>query len=235
MSFALRSVLPLAVIGCAFFASAQSQPLNETIPRIQLVSEFVRELEVLYRLQETSKKELAEDDTTAGKLATGIRVGTRGGYEMSESILRLDGIAVDGQWAKFRDLLKKLDAERIEIFRELNRIAKEMLSGQKPGVDYGAMAARMPELTAEMEQVDKNMFNMAQAIFFALVDEKRPSPDGKLHYLLLTEKERAGMIGSIDKIWGQTLEDKNASSIVAAAWVIKFGLTRPHYKSADEP
>jgi hypothetical protein len=56
-----------------------------------------------------------------------------------------------------------------------------------------------------------------------------------LHYLLLTEKERADMIRSIEKIWGQTLEDKNASSIVAAAWVIKFGLTRPHYKSADEP
>jgi hypothetical protein len=63
-------------------------------------------LEVLYRLQETSKKELSEDDSSSGKLTTGIRVGTRSVFEMNESILRLDGIAVDGQWAKFRDLLK---------------------------------------------------------------------------------------------------------------------------------
>jgi hypothetical protein len=43
------------------------------------------------------------------------------------------------------------------------------------------------------------------------------------------------MIHLIDKVWGQTLEDKNSSSIVSAAWAIKFGLTRPFYKSADEP
>jgi hypothetical protein len=40
---------------------------------------------------------------------------------MNESILRLDGIAVDGQWAKFRDLLKQLDAERIGICQVMIR------------------------------------------------------------------------------------------------------------------
>jgi uncharacterized protein (DUF697 family) len=56
-----------------------------------------------------------------------------------------------------------------------------------------------------------------------------------LHHLLLTKKDRADMIQLIDKVWGQTLEDRNASSIVSAAWAIKYGLTRPIYKSADEP
>jgi hypothetical protein len=72
-------------------------------------------------------------------------------------------------------------------------------------------------------------------MFFALVDEQRLGPDGKLYHLLLTKKERANMIHLIDKVWGQTLEDENSSSIVSAAWAIKFGLTRPLYKSADEP
>jgi hypothetical protein len=111
MNFSLRAALLTVVMGCACFTSAQSQPFNGKNPRIQLVSEFVRELEVLYRLQETSKKEFAEDDSSSGKLTTGIRVGTRSVLEMNESILRLDGIAVDGRWAKFRDLLKQLDAE----------------------------------------------------------------------------------------------------------------------------
>jgi len=56
-----------------------------------------------------------------------------------------------------------------------------------------------------------------------------------LHHLLLAKRERAAMIQLIDKIFGQSLEDKNASSIVSAAWAIKYGLTRPTYKSADEP
>jgi hypothetical protein len=232
-----RAGLLLVVMTCGgtLFTSAQSQPLNERNPRIQLASEFVRELEVLYRLQETGKKELAEDGSSSGKLTTGIRVGTRTMFEMNESINRLDGIAVDGQWAEFRDMLKQLDSERIRIFQEMNQMAKAMMSGPKPGVDYGAMAAHAPELTAEIEQIDKSMFNMAQAMFFALVDEQRLGPDGKLYHLLLTKKDRANMIQLIDKVWGQNLEDKNASSIVSAAWAIKYGLTRPSYKSADEP
>ena len=79
------------------------------------------------------------------------------------------------------------------------------------------------------------MFNIAQAMFFALVDDQRLGPDGKLYHLLLTKRERADMIHLIDEVWGQTLEDKNSSRIVSAAWAIKFGLTRTHYKSADEP
>jgi uncharacterized protein (DUF697 family) len=58
--------------------------------------------------------------------------------------------------------------------------------------------------------------------------------DGKLHRLILTKKDRTGMVQLIDKIFGSTLEDKNASHIVSSAWVIKYGLTRPHYKAADE-
>ena len=74
----------------ACLTSAQSQSFNEKNPRVQLVSEFVRELEVLYRLQETAKKEFAEDNSAQGKIVTSIRVGTRTLFEMNESIHRLD-------------------------------------------------------------------------------------------------------------------------------------------------
>jgi hypothetical protein len=84
----------------AFCASVQSQPVaqNASQPsaqnaqktaRIALVQEFVRELEVLYRLQETTKKEFSENKSGPGGLVTGIRNGTRALYEMNESIDRL--------------------------------------------------------------------------------------------------------------------------------------------------
>ncbi len=79
-------------------APVQSQPLPgnaQKAARVALVQEFVRELEVLYRLQETAKKEFAEDKSGPGGLATGIRNGTRALFEMNEGINRLSMINVD--------------------------------------------------------------------------------------------------------------------------------------------
>src|SRR5262245_27415135 len=90
-------------------ASVQSEPSQgngQKTARMALVREFVGELEVIYRLQETAKKEFAEDSSGTGKLATGIRVGTRTILQMNDSINRLNMIKVDGQWAETRDLLK---------------------------------------------------------------------------------------------------------------------------------
>jgi hypothetical protein len=85
-----------------------------------------------------------------------------------------------------------------------------------------------------VEEIDKNIFTMSQPMFFALVDDAHVGADGNLHHLLLTRKDRSSMVHLIDKIFGPTLEDKNATNIVSAAWAIKYGLTRPHYKAADE-
>jgi hypothetical protein len=228
--------LLLGAIVCGA-CSAQAQPLPaiaQKTGRIALVQEFVRELEVLYRLQETAKKEFAEDGSASGKLATGIRVGSRTLFEMNESVNRLGMINVDGQWAKFRDMLKLLHEQRIVITQEMNQMAKTLLAGPEPGVNYGKLTARAPELTAHTEEIDKSIFTMAQAMFFALVDDARVGADGKLQHLILTKKDRTSMVQLIDKMFGPTLEDKNASRIVSSAWVIKYGLTRPHYKAADE-
>jgi hypothetical protein len=120
--------------------------------------------------------------------------------------------------------------------QEMNQIAKAMLSGPAPGVNYGAMTARAPELTAQVEQIDKSMFQMSQPLFLALVDDGRVDADGNLHHLILNKKDRAGMVHTIDTAFGRSLDDnKNSTSIVNAAWAIKYGLTRPIYKAADEP
>ncbi len=60
-------------------------------------------------------------------------------------------------------------------------------------------------------------------------------PDGKLHHLIIDKKDRAGIIHTIDTVFGKSLDDKSASSIVNAAWAIKYGLTRSIYKASDEP
>src|SRR5260370_37326798 len=93
-------------------ASVQSQPVPgnaQKTARIALAQEFVRELEVLYRLQETAKKEFAEHSSGAGKLTADTL------FEMNDSINRLSMINVDARWAEFRDALKKLHRKRIVL------------------------------------------------------------------------------------------------------------------------
>jgi len=237
-----RLALGVAALLCVFVTVAdvtQAEPspgVTEKTARIALVREFVREMEVLYRLQETAKNEFAEDGSTTGKLTTSIRVGTRTLLEMQESVSRLRMISLDTQWGEFRDLLKSFHNQRMAAVEEMNQMSKAMLSGPTPGVNYGAMTARAPELTAQVEQIDKTMFQISQPLFLALVDEGRVGADGNLHHLILNKKDRAGMVHAIDIAFGRSLDDgKNATSIVNAAWAIKYGLTRPTYKAADEP
>ena len=176
MKLRLALVAMLLCVGVTVAEAAQAERspgANEKTARIALVREFVREMEVLYRLQETAKKEFAEDSSTTGKLTTSIRVGTRTLFEMQESVSRLDMIGLDTRWGEFRDLLKSFHNQRMAAVQEMNQMSKAMLSGPAPGVNYGAMTARAPELTAQVEQIDKSMFTMSQPLFLALVDEGR--------------------------------------------------------------
>ncbi len=235
--FALGVVALLCVgVRVAEAAQAERSPgITENTARIALVREFVREMDVLHQLQETAKRELAEDSSATGRLMTSIRVGTRTLFEMRENNNRLDMIGLNGRWGQFKDLLKSFNNQRMAAVQEANQMSKAMLSGPEPGVNYGAMVAHAPELTAKVEQIDKTMFTMSQPMFLALVDEGRVDADGKLHHLILNTKDRADMIHTIDTDFGRSLDDKNATSIVNAAWAIKYGLTRPNYKAADEP
>jgi hypothetical protein len=191
---------------------------------------------VLYGLQETAKKEFAEDGSTNGKLITSIRVGTRTLFEMQESVGRLQRMTgLEKSWGEVKDLLLSFHNQRMLVVQEMSQMAKAMLSGPEPDVNYGAMTARAPELTAQVEQIDKTMFDMSKAMFFALVDEGRVEADGNLYHLILNKKDRANMVHTIDTAFGRSLGDKNATSIVNAAWGVKYGLTRPNYKAADEP
>lgn len=89
---------------CSSAHAERSPGATEKTARIALVREFVREVEVLYRLPETAKKEFAEDSSAAGKLTTSIRVGTRTLFEMRENVSRLDMIGLDTRWGEFRNL-----------------------------------------------------------------------------------------------------------------------------------
>jgi hypothetical protein len=131
-------------------------------------------------------------------------------------------------------MLIEIDLERASLNQEVIDGSKKFLSGSETGANYGAFAARAPELTARVEHLDKMIFDMSKAVFLSLLDEERTDKDGNISHLIVTAKERDQIIKRIDASFGSKLEDKNATHVILAAWAIKYGLTQNRYKLADE-
>jgi len=231
-SFSAVGLVVFLLLPAAHSQTAQS--LGPKAARIEFAKEFIRELEALYGLQETAKKEFAEDKSPNGQLATAIRAGTRTLFEMNKNAGILDRILLDSRYDKIRTTLIEINAERASLVQEIVDVAKKLSRAPEAGVDYGALNARAPELTAQVEQLDKMIFNLSQAVFLSLVDLGRTDKDGNASHLIITTKERDEIIKGIDASFPSTLENKNPTGIVSAVWVIKYGLSQSRYKSADD-
>ena len=109
-----------------------------------------------------------------------------------------------------------------------------MMSGPKPGVDYDALAAEAPKLTAEMEYIDTALFEASPLVFATLID---PVPDANNHMskLIITNAERNKLIANINSEFGAKLDQKDQGHIIGAAWVLRAYLGKEKgYIASDE-
>ena len=109
-----------------------------------------------------------------------------------------------------------------------------MISGPKPGVDYDAIAAEAPKLTAEMEYIDTALFDASPLVFATLID---PVPDVNNHMskLIITKAQRNKLIADINSEFGTKLDQKDQGHIVGAAWVLRAYLGKEKgYSASDE-
>lgn len=218
---------------CTGSARAQ-KPVAANAGVIDLVKEFIRECERLYHFQQMAKDDFVEDTSSTGKIMTSIRVGAEAVTEMSVSVRTLNRMQLSGQANDLRTLLVQMDSDRIATLQDSVAISKKLFSAPEPGVNYGALMALMPKVTAEIDKIDQLMFKMSQALALSLLDPKRIDPDGEMRHLIVTRQERASLIKEIDLSFGKDLDDEHPSYIVASGWAIKLILTKPGNKSADE-
>src|SRR4029077_8438439 len=62
--------------------------------------------------------------------------------------------------------------QKIMVHNQFIAMATAFLSGPKPGVDYSAMMAEAPKLTATLEYFDRALLQATPLIFATLIDEK---------------------------------------------------------------
>lgn len=83
---------------------------------------------------------------------------TRFQLELQSQIGMLKDMQLNPPFDDLPSSLAAFDEKKIELYRTMSEGCEAMISGPKPGVDYDAIAAQAPKLTATLDYVDHAIF-----------------------------------------------------------------------------
>jgi len=226
-------MLPILLIPALVAAPA---PKPQDTPPFDIASEYVREICLLWEIQGKADQELAEDKGSAnpgsGGLMTTIRNSTRVSLALRTDIATLKKMRLTKEPHKETlGILVGLYEQKLRLHSDLIDITTTFLSDQKPGVDYGKLAARLPQLTVMLDDVDHTLYQVTVLMFGALIDMKADSLN-RCNHLLITKSERDSLVETLDGYFGAALGvDKRY--LASSAWLMKKKLLE--FKCSDEP
>lgn len=203
----------------------------QEIQNLKFVSEYIRELGKVERLRSLAVEELKDE---SNRMASCIRSGTRFELELQSQISMLQGMRLDPPFEQLPASIASFYERKIVLYKKMSDGCTAMMSGPKPGVDYDAIAAGAPKLTAEMEYIDTALFDASPLVFATLID---PVPDANNHMskLIITKAQRNKLIADINSEFGTKLDEKDQGHIVGAAWVLRAYLGKEKgYSASDE-
>jgi hypothetical protein len=226
----LFTKLYLMVCSLALFSGAS---YAQDTPHYDVVSEYVRQLGTMHEFHQIASKEFKEARTLNDRMADIIRNSTRVKLELNRNIYTFKGMKLKPPFEWVLPHFIEFYERKFEHFDTMAQIASEMVAGPKPGVDYGKIAATMPEISAKIEYIDKSLYEATPALCLLLVDEK-PDSKGHMSHLVITRSQRTQLTRRIDSFFGARLRDKNPNYTVGSAVLIKTFLAGEH-KSSDDP
>ena len=225
----LALTLFLVLVSLSHRATAQDNP------QLAFVSEYVRQLSENESNRALSEKELAEvKDDGQTHLQTTIRAATRNILALSSQIRMLQDMHLSGQLETVPGSIAEFYQEKIQAHQKMIDLASTMLAGPQPDVNYGALVAEAPKLTAKIEYIDHALFEATPLVFAALMDEK-PDSKGHMSRLIITKMEKEQLLQKINSGFGDKLDQKNPNYLVGSAVLIRDFLTEKGYHCSDEP
>lgn len=229
----LVTLLLLADIAAGQTKSAHAPTPKPETPHLRFVKEYVRELISDEDLKTNGQKELSAAKTTEEQISTGIYFSKSVQLDLRSQIRMLK----DMRLAKpFETLIPDLIAfyqHEVELHQSLIDINTKFIGGPRSGVDYQALAAKLPQIRAELEASQKAVFEATPLIFMALVDQK-PDSQNHVSHLLITKAEKTDLQGQLDIMLKDEPDKGDHDYYISAAMVLRGGLQKG-YKCADEP
>jgi hypothetical protein len=200
-------------------------------PHLVFVTEYIRELAAIENIRESGEQEQREDPNST--FSNMIHSSTLFQLELGSQIKMLRGMHLK---PPFDDLIPNITAfyeRKIILWKRMVEIGSAFIGGPKPGVDYDKLAADVPQIRAELEYIDKALFEASPMVFGTLIDIKEDSK-GHASHLIITKEERTKLIDSINTNFGTKLDQNIQNYTVSAASVLKAYLLKD-FKSSNEP
>ena len=199
---------------------------------LAFVTEYVRELAANEEMRARGEKDMAEagDD----KNAAIIRSSTRIIFELNSQIAAMKRMTLDAPFDSLPGTIAQFYQFKIDEHQKAITLATAFLSGPKPDVDYGALAAEAPKMTAAVEYIDRSLFETTPLIFAMLIADK-PDNEGHMSRLRITRAQRDKLVRSLQINFGDKMERADQNYIVSAATVLRDYLVKKGYKCSDDP
>jgi len=210
-------------------------PNVQETPPFVVATEYVRELGELWAIQREVDQEILDDKTSDdpanATLMTAIRHATRMKMALKADIAILSKMRITRkEHEQTLGFLIGFYQHKVDLNEKVIRNTTAFLS-RRPGVDYGKLMAEAPQLTAEMEDIDRTLFQMTPLVFMSWIDMK-PDSENHVNHLLLRTSQREALVKKIDSDFGAILET-DRRFVVASASVLKVKLLE--FKCSDEP
>lgn len=198
---------------------------------LAFVTEYIRELAANENTRAAAEKELKQS-TKDERMLNNIHANTLIQLELRSQIGMLKEMRLDPPSDELIPNLVGFYEHKVALHQRIIDIGSAFVGGPKADVDYDKLVVEMPKIRAELEYVDRALFNATPLIFATLVDSK---PDSKNHvsHLIITRVERAKLIDDLTVDFGGKLDQKDQNFTVSAAKLLKSYLL--DFKCSDDP
>ena len=224
----------LLLVGVTVGQNKPSRPAAKPeTPHLVFVQEYIRELMSDESLRASAEKEFHEAKSDDQRFSTGIYVSKSVQLELRSQIRMLQGMRLRPPFDTLIPSLIGSYQRQIDLHQSLIDASSKFLGGPKPGVDYSALGAKVPQLRAELEAAQKPIFDAAGLVFMTLIDTK-PDSQGHVSHLLITKAEKSDLQKQLEIMLKDQPDEGDHDFYISAAMVLRAGFLKGH-KCADEP
>jgi hypothetical protein len=212
--------------------SGASAAQAQQTPHLQFVTEYVRELSQIEELRQRAADNIANDPQHG--FANCIADMTSLQMEYQSQIEAMKGITLSPPVSELPGEIAAFYQMKVNLYGQFIDACSAMMSGPKPGVDYSAIAANLPKIRAQLDYVDRSLFDASPLIFATLIDRRADSA-GHVSHLVISNAERTELLRQMDTEFGGKLDDAmHAGYVVQSAGIIK-GYLQKDFKGSDDP
>ncbi len=222
---------------CALIAGnmpAFAAPKPETA-HLAFVTEYIRELAQIETIRDSGKQELKEADD-AEKIPSGIHINTLFQLELQSEVAMLKRMRLNPPYNELIPFIVSFYGSKITVFRRLIEVLTALMTGaagQKPGANYGGLAAELPTLRARLDYIDQTLFKDGTPLVAMTLLDPKPDFQNHVSHMIITKEEKATLLESLTTHFGAKMDQKSQNFGVSAATVLR-GFLNDH-KCSDDP